>query len=76
MLNIFLIILMLTGIVVFSSQPTDKTTDNTATSTNKTIVKVAQQTKPTIVTKVATAVKPATIPVLLTQGNVAIRKTA
>ncbi len=67
---------MLTGIVVFSLQPADKTTDNTATSTNKAVGRVAQKAKPTIVTNVTTAVKPATVQLLLTRGREQMVKSA
>lgn len=72
MLNIFLIILMLSGIVVFSLQPADKTTV-TATLTNKAVAVTHNQTEITIVN---TAVKPAVFPLLLTGGNTRIKKTA
>lgn len=74
MLNIFLIVLMLTGIVVFSLQPADKTTDNIATSTNEDVA--TQKTKTTIVTNVTTAIKPATVQLLLTRGREQMVKSA
>lgn len=42
MLEIFLIVLMLTGIIVFSIQPTDKETNVSATVIKHPVAKIAQ----------------------------------
>ncbi|MFP9112820.1 hypothetical protein ACLI1A_02690 [Flavobacterium sp. RHBU_3] len=42
MLEIFLIVLMLTGIIVFSIQPTDKETNDSTTVIKHSATKIAQ----------------------------------
>lgn len=61
---------MLTGIVVFSLQPGDKTA---TTPTNKAVALTTKQTNTTIV---VTSVKSANLPMLLTRSSEIMRKTA